>query len=214
MALAITVMAFLTGCDKLPLQKQHKYKPEALDPHQHMPCWEYILTRSDDDLMIMAQVIEACDMVEYYSQMEEKRTYLLLNNTAFTNTSYGIYRRLGINAAVVADLESYPEVKAQLRNILLFHIIKGEYHGYNQTLNYTPLHVITLWQDINSVMTIKLFDGFASNPRVLSRSQQDRLVLMDQCGNSVVISGSTMSNILLDNGAAHVIARECLYVSF
>lgn len=207
---AIVAMVFTTGCDKLPLQKAKKYNPEALDPHQHMACWDYIQTRPD--LAILAQAITACDMTGYYRQIENKYTYLLLNEAAFTNASYGILKRLGISA--VSDVEAFPEMKQKLKNVLLFHIIKGEYHGYNKTLGYDPVHVITLWQDVSSVMTMKLFDGFTDDPRVLSNGRQDRLVLMDQCGNSPVIEVTAMTNLLLDNGAAHVIQRECLYVSF
>lgn len=190
----MTMALLILSCDRLPLQKGYDYDPKPLDPHQGMTCWEYI--SKTDDLAIMKQAVVKCGLVELYSQEEEKYTYLLLDDTAFK--SY-VVRQLGVSSIDDADM-------AELRDILLFHIIKGEYSSYNGMLNYEPVHVLTLWDSLDAVMTIKLNDD-----KTLSSKRQDKVTLMDQCGSSTVIYART-SDLLMTNGPAHILSRNCVYV--
>lgn len=194
--IGILILALsLIGCDKLPLQRSYDYDPKPLDPHQYMTCWEYI--EQDSRLASMKRAIERCALTEYYSQTAQKYTYLLLDETAFTDY---ILPQLEAASVEEADTEA-------MKEILLFHIIRGEYNGYNGTLSYDPSHVLTLWEDLDAVMTIKLYNDFDS----LSQKLQDRVTFMDQCGHSTVVY-ATMSNLLMTNGSAHILSRNCVYV--
>lgn len=184
----------LIGCDKLPLQRSYDYDPKPLDPHQYMTCWEYI--EQDSRLASMKTAVERCALTEYYSQTAQKYTYLLLDETAFTDY---ILPQLEAASIEEADTEA-------MKEILLFHIIRGEYNGYNGTLSYDPSHVLTLWEDLDAVMTSKLYNDFDS----LSQKLQDRVTFMDQCGHSTVVY-ATMSNLLMTNGSAHILSRNCVY---
>ena len=190
----MTIALLAVSCDKLPLQKGHDFDPKPLDPHQGITCWEYI--SKTYDMAIMKQAIEQCDLVELYSQAKSEYTYLLLDDSAFR--SY-VFLQLGVSSVAEADTDA-------LRNILLFHIIKGEYSSYNGMLGYEPVHVLTLWNSLDAVMTIKL-----NNDKSLSSKRQDKVTLMDQCGSSTVIYART-SDLLMTNGPAHILSRNCVYV--
>ena len=190
----LTFAVIATSCDKLPLQKNYPYDPKPLDPHQGVTCWEYI--SSAEDLVTMKKAIEKCSMVDLYAQEKAEYTYLLLDETAFN--SY-VLNQLEVSSIEDADTD-------RLREILLFHIIKGEYSSYNGILGYEPVHVLTLWESLDAVMTIKL-----NNDKSLSSKRQDKVTLMDQCGASTVIYART-SDLLMTNGPAHILSRNCLYV--
>ena len=190
----LILLTLVCSCDKLPLQKTYPYDPQPLDPHQGVTCWEYI--SSSEDLAIMKQAIEKCGLVELYAQQKAEYTYLLLDDTAFN--SY-IFTQLEAGSVADADAD-------KLRDILLFHIIKGEYSSYNGMLGYEPVHVLTLWNSLDAVMTIKL-----NNDKTLSSKRQDKVTLMDQCGSSTVIYART-SDLLMTNGPAHILSRNCVYV--
>ena len=187
-------LALAAGCDKLPLQKSYSYDPVPLDPHQNMTCWEYIC--SSGDLTSMRKAIEMCGMQDYYSGNGEKYTFLLLDETAFAT-----YILPGMEVGTVEEADP-----SELRDILMFHIIYGEYDSYNGTLSYDPIHVITLWQSLDAVMTIKLNDD-----DTLSNKRQDKVTFMDQCGSSTVVYATT-SDLLMTNGPAHILSRNCVYV--
>lgn len=191
---ATIVALAICSCSKLPLQKQFKYNPEPLDPHQGVSCWQFIC--ENEDLATMKNAIELCGLSDYYSTKESLYTYLLLDETAFNSHILTKYE-----ASSPAEID--PET---LRDILLFHIIKGSYSSYYGTISYDPEHVITLWKSQDAVMTIKLLDTSSSH----SQRQQDRVTLMDQCGSSTVVS-ATASDLLMTNGPAHILSRPCIY---
>ena len=190
--MAIALLA--VSCDKLPLQKSHDFDPKPLDPHQGITCWEYVTKTYD--LQLMRQAVEKCGLTELYSQEKAEYTYLLLDDSAFTTY---VFPQIAASSVEEADADA-------LRNILLFHIIKGEYSSYNGMLSYEPVHVLTLWSSLGAVMTIKL-----NNDKTLSSKRQDKVTLMDQCGSSTVIYART-SDLLMTNGPAHILSRNCVYV--
>lgn len=190
----MTVALLAVSCDKLPLQKGHDYDSKPLDPHQGVTCWEYI--SRTHDLSIMKQAVEKCGLTDLYAQEKAEYTYLLLDDSAFN--SY-VFKQLEASSVEDADADA-------LRDILHFHIIKGEYSSYNGMLSYEPAHVLTLWNSLDAVMTIKL-----NNYKTLSSKRQDKVTFMDQCGSSTVIYART-SDLLMTNGPAHILSRNCLYV--
>lgn len=190
----MTIALLAVSCDKLPLQKSHDFDPKPLDPHQGITCWEYVTKTYD--LQLMKQAVEKCGLEELYSQEKAEYTYLLLDDSAFTTY---VFPQIKASSVEEADADD-------LRNILLFHIIKGEYSSYNGMLSYEPVHVLTLWSSLDAVMTIKL-----NNDKTLSSKRQDKVTLMDQCGSSTVIYART-SDLLMTNGPAHILSRNCVYV--
>ena len=190
----MTIALVAVSCDKLPLQKSHDFDPKPLDPHQGITCWEYVTKTYD--LQLMKQAVEKCGLTELYSQEKAEYTYLLLDDSAFTTY---VFPQIEASSVEEADADA-------LRNILLFHIIKGEYSSYNGMLSYEPAHVLTMWNSLDAVMTIKL-----NNYKTLSSKRQDKVTFMDQCGSSTVIYART-SDLLMTNGPAHILSRNCLYV--
>lgn len=192
LALLLAAATF-AGCEKLPLQRTSKYNPKALDRRQGVDCWTYI--NRSTDLVTMREAIEICGMQDYYSE-KHGYTYLLLDETAFSS-----YVLKSLN---VQDIGDAPVDR--LRDILLFHIIKGEYDSYNGALGYDPVFVITLWNSVDAVMTVKLYNDDSK-----SRTVQDKVTLMDQCGSSTSFRATT-SDLLMTNGPAHILSRQCVYV--
>ena len=185
--------ATLAGCAKLPLQRTTKYNPKALDRRQGVDCWTFI--NSNANLATMREAVEICGMQDYYSE-KGGYTYLLLDETAFSS-----YVLKSLN---VQDIGDAPVDR--LRDILLFHIIKGEYDSYNGALGYDPVFVITLWNNVDAVMTVKLYNDDSK-----SRTVQDKVTFMDQCGSSTSFRATT-SDLLMTNGPAHILSRQCVYV--
>ncbi len=191
--LAALTFSLFSSCEEFPLQTEYSYNPKKIDIYQHKTCWEFIESRPDI-LSTLKDAVIKCGLENYYTQTDKTYTYLLLNNDAFN--SY-IFSKLNVTNLADAD-------PTQLKNILLYHIVKGDYSGYG-TLNYDPVHVLTLWNDPNAILTMKLKDTKSSSV------DQDKLLLMDQCGKSVVITAVT-SNLMMTNGPAHIINRNCVYV--
>ena len=191
--LAALLLIAAVGCSKLPLQQTHKYEPKPLDRNQGVDCWTYVETTPR--LATMKAAVELCGMQSYYQETAKKYTWLLLDETAFSTY---ILPRLGVEVIADAPVEA-------LKDILLFHIIKGEYDSYNGAVGYDPVYVITLWENLDAVMTLKL-----NNDTSLSSRQQDKLTLMDQCGHSTIVKAA-MSDLLMTNGPAHILSRPCIY---
>lgn len=187
-ACLIMGVAFVS-CEMLPLYTDPVYNGKPLDMNQHMTCWEFIKSRPDL-LSNMKAAIDSCGMSDYYSQTQVIYTYLLLSNAALTQ-------------AEVQDATTTPEKRQALKNILLYHIIQGNY-GYG-TLGYNVVFVITLWQDPNAIMSLRL--GTSSTDYNI----QDGLYAMELCGNSTVRRART-SNLMMTNGPAHVFDSKLVYV--
>tara|TARA_R110002033_G_scaffold15675_10_gene44055 strand:+ start:905 stop:1633 length:729 start_codon:yes stop_codon:yes gene_type:complete len=154
MILAICVGFMLTSCD-LELQDTFDFVPEVdlTDPFANMTAWEYIQTRtalndegnlSGEELNYMIAAIKKAGFEEYYNQTADTtRTYLLLNNNAFTGGGDVINMVTG--SATVADGETpeqvmervdTPEKLHVLRKILSYHIV-DEYVAQVPTLPVT-----------------------------------------------------------------------------
>ena len=181
---ALFCISLFSGC--LKLQKNEDYDGAPIDPYKDVTCWEFMNSRPDL-FSKMIQGIEICQMEEYYQTTSKDRTYLLLADKAIAND---------VNKATTpANIES-------LKNILLFHIIKGSYHGYSN-LAYTPTFVETFYEG-DAMMSIMLY-GMASNEDYI-----DRVVLMSECGSSTSIY-ATGANHLCKSGAMHILNSKCVY---
>ena len=176
--------ALFTGC--LKLQKNEDYDGKGIDPYKDVTCWEFINSRPDM-FSKMIDGIEICGMEDLYKKTSKDHTYLLLTDAAISND---------VNKATT------PQNIEALRNILLFHIIKGSYHGYSN-LTYSPTFVETLYEG-EAMMSIMLY-GAASNEDYI-----DRVVLMSECGSSSVVY-AIGANHLCRSGAMHILKNKCVY---
>ena len=135
-------LSFLSiSCD-LGLQENFDFKPEVdlTNPHDNLTAWEFIQTRtalndegelSGEELNYMVAAIKKAGFEDIYNQTEnDQRTYLLLNNNAFTGR--GDVIQIVTGSAAVADGETpeqvfervdTPEKLERLRTVLRYHIV-------------------------------------------------------------------------------------------
>lgn len=185
----VLAVMFLSSCEWLPLQTGDDYDGKPLDTNTNMSCLEFIESRQDI-FSNFREAISICEMEDYYSDQSTSRTYLLLSNTALTS-------------AEVANATT-PDKVQSLKNILLYHIVQGYYHGYGGTLNYDPTYVVTMWEDPTAIMSLTLGQSASSF------TGQDVIRAMEQCGSSSTVT-AVSSNYFLTNGVAHVLDRKCVY---
>lgn len=90
-----TILA-LTGCD-LDLQKNYDYEPSVDDPYVKVTAWEYFQDHKDMFSELIA-AIEYTGLKDYYTQTDNKYTFLALNNAGMQlyreNEFAGVYYRL------------------------------------------------------------------------------------------------------------------------
>ena len=135
-SIIIGLALILVSCD-LDLQQGFDFVPEVdlTDPYGDMTAWEFIQSRvvfnedggiSGEELNYMAAAIERAGMIEEYNGSDPDRTYLLLNNNAFTGG--GDIIQLVTGSATVEEGETPADVMARadvdvLRRILQYHIV-------------------------------------------------------------------------------------------
>ena len=142
--LNISVFLFLlfafASC--LPVQENFDFQPEvdAEDPFGDGTAWDFIQSANNltDDGKIdgeqfnyLAAAIKKADMVDDFNQTATSdRTYLLLNNNAFTGNGDVIQLvtgsdTIGVNATAEETMERVdtPEKVERLQTILKYHII-------------------------------------------------------------------------------------------
>ena len=191
----IIMVAFATvllqACSGFGLQKDYKYESMPLDPHVNMTAWEYMHTR--EDLSEMIEAVEYTGMEDYYSQTDSCLTYLFLNNEAIAN-----FR----NAHAQVDKISYCDID-QVRRLLLYHIVVGEYHSLNMKLPVQPIYVKTLLEGEWGLMTLKV--NKSSSNSIGSPIANGNIVANETSSNfrSKRISSVT-SNIMPVNGVIHI----------
>ena len=56
-----------------------------------------------------------------------------------------------------------------------------------------------------------ILPGMEVGTVALSNKRQDKVTFMDQCGSSIVVYATT-SDLLMTNGPAHILSRNCVYV--
>ncbi|NER17829.1 hypothetical protein [Spongiivirga citrea] len=124
------------GCD-LDLQDNFTFNPEVSfeDPFSDMTAWEFLQQNqqlNDEGELngelynYMAAAVEAAGMIDVYDDMSANRTYLFLNNNAFTGGGDVIDLITGDDE--VGENETPAQVMARadldvLRTILNYHII-------------------------------------------------------------------------------------------
>lgn len=155
------ILMAITGSCSLGLQDEFEFEPDSYienDPFINLTAWEFIQTRitprddnnqfklisntssleaNGDNLDFFIAAIKKLGMENFYNQtMTANRTYLFLNNNAFsgTNNSRDIARVIrGSNAGAIADNSTInpdtvfdnwtPQQLNQLKAVLLYNIV-------------------------------------------------------------------------------------------
>ena len=132
--IGLTVCLF--GCD-LELQKGFDFVPEVdtTDPYKNITAWEFIQTRNNlndngslngEELNYMIAAIERAGMIDEYNGSNADRTYLLLNNNAFTGGGDIIQLVTGSSSVAAGETPSDVMARADvdvLKRILQYHIV-------------------------------------------------------------------------------------------
>ncbi|WP_294617791.1 fasciclin domain-containing protein [uncultured Bacteroides sp.] len=187
-----TIIA-LSGCD-LELQKDYDYKPSVDDPHINMTAWEYLQENKGQFSELIA-AIEYVGMQEYYTQTQSLYTYLALNNVAMQS----LLKEKFSGATAITECD-----KEKLKDILLYHIVDGEYSSYGQ-LPVEPMFVLTMLKGEQGLMTICVW----KNPYQSSMGK----ILINETGSNgnSPRRKSKASNIMPTNGVIHVFEQYCYY---
>jgi hypothetical protein len=198
-ALFLSIVIF-NSCEKLPLYKDIVRTPHVLDPQQGVTAWEYLnKPRTDTLFNMMLRAIKYAGIEAEYQQPD--RTYIILANQAITSlnittgvestTSYFGRRTLnklpnGAGGIVGKKLQDYS--KAEIKDLLLYHIVPG-YHTFgNLTPNpqffptlRTDSAVNTMTMSINNTASYTLqFNNF---PRTIKtqNARTSNLQMKDNC---------------------------------
>lgn len=137
----LTLLLSITACD-LGLQDQFEFKPEVdiNDPLANMTAWEWIQTKTKltdagkidpEQFNYLIEAIKKADMVEEYNQIATThRTYLLLNNRAFTGGGNVISIVTGSASVPAGETPEQtmakvntPQKLAKLKTLLSYHIV-------------------------------------------------------------------------------------------
>ena len=183
----------LTGCD-LDLQKNYDYEPSVDDPYVKVTAWEYFQDHKDMFSELIA-AIEYTGLKDYYTQTDNKYTFLALNNAGMQ-----LYRENEFaGAASITDCD-----KEKVTNMLLYHIVDGEYSSYGQ-LQVEPKFVLTMLKGENGLMTMSVW----KNPWQAAVGK----ILVNQTGSNGKSPQrqAKTSNILPTNGVIHIFENYCKY---
>ena len=141
--IAVLLLLLTAFASCLPIQENYDFQPEidAEDPFADGTAWDYIQSANElneegnfdgEQFNFLAAAIRKADMIEEFNQTATSdRTYLLLNNNAFTGGGDVIALvtgsdTLGVNATAedVMERVDTPEKLERLRTILKYHIIE------------------------------------------------------------------------------------------
>lgn len=191
--LLIALVFLFMSCD-MPLQQNYDYESSVLDPHISVTAWEY-LKANDELFSTFTEALEYTGLDHYYKQTDRKYTFLVLNNTAMR--LYMMDRFPGINAITECD-------KELVKDMLLYHIVDGEYSGYGQ-LPVEPMFVLTLLKGDQGLMTMLV----RKNPW---QADAGKVVINDSGSNgSSPMRLAITSNILPTNGVIHIFENYSYY---
>lgn len=187
----VVALFTLLGCN-LDLQTDYEYEASVADPHVYVTAWEY-LEQNSDEFSVLMSAIEYTGLKDYYTQTEVKYTFLCLNNTGMQAYLEGVFP--GETDITNCDVET-------VRNMLLYHIVDGEYSSYGQ-LSVEPMFVLTMLSGEQGLMTMSVW----KNPW---QAAVGKILINGSNGNSPQRKVKT-SNIMPTNGVIHILENYCYY---
>lgn len=127
--LSLTCLFFTTSCD-LEVQKPFDFKPETTTQRtfKDQNAWQFIQKQTSPDPTALAgdkldyfiQAIKLTGLESEYTKTGTNRTFLMLNNTAFTGSGRIIQL---VTGSTSGDLVSAD--KEQLKTLLRYHIVEA-----------------------------------------------------------------------------------------
>ena len=191
--LACWAILVLASCD-LDLQKNYDYESSVADPHVKVTAWEFFQNHKET-FSELIKAIEYTGLQDYYTQTESMYTYLALNNTAMANYRENVFP--GTASITECDKET-------VKNMLLYHIVDGEYSSYGQ-LQVEAMFVLTMLSGENGLMTMSVW----KNPWQAAVGK----VLVNETGSNghSPQRKAKTSNILPTNGVIHIFENYCKY---
>lgn len=212
----LLLSGLLAGCSLvgLDLQEDHKHETTILDPDIHMSAWEFLNQPREDSLInfeLMLEGIAYAGLEEEYSKPGRtfmaltKRAILRYNSSGSVNSGcyFGQYRVpvMDEDGDPVLDEDGLPVTRParswedypveQVRNMLLYHIIEGEYSYHNlgpDNISVQPLSPV----DTANIMYLRILND-----------RNSRISVNDFPGSARTLTPRT-SNLKATNGYIHV----------
>ncbi len=187
------VLLVFSGCE-LELQKDYDYTPSVDNPHLNVTAWKYF-EQNEDAFSELVEAIEYAGLKEYYTQTDKKYTYLALDNVAMRSYRENVFPGIGS----IADCD-----RETVKNMLLYHIIDGEYSSYGQ-LKVEPMFVLTMLPGEQGLMTMSVW----KNPWQAAVGK----ILINETGSNGKSPQRRVktSNIMPLNGVIHILEQYCYY---
>lgn len=198
-----TMVLLLSGCEfmGLSLQEDYEYKPRVLDPNINMTVSEFLYSSPDHQLDTLISAIAYAGLQDEFTK--PGRTFFLMHNLAFyrldskgkvdVNCYFG--KKKLPNGQTATKISDYPV--EQIRELLLYHILEGEY-GYD---NLTP--------DNQEVPTLLTTDSGTMLLR-LTNDRDSRISINEFFGSQKVTRART-SNLRATDGTIHVVGDYAEY---
>lgn len=202
----------LAGCD-LALQEEFDFKP-SVDPYptfENMTAWDWIQTRKTSDELVeqgmidgnefelLKQAIEVAGMQDVFSQPGKDKTFLLLNNNAFTGAGDIIQL---VTGSATGDLAN-ANVEV-LTKILQYHIVTT-YITQND-----PLKVYGFDYKFQSMLLGPDGEIYLRRNERLAMAVNLSTALPETAADEVVFR----HNYVFGNGIGHIIQDYCRKVPF
>ena len=202
--LLMTIISItFTSCGDLGLQKLVDFQPGAISSNNYndVIVWDFIQQQTSpvgtvplaNKLDYMITLIKVAGLEEEYKKSNTDRTFLLLNNSAFTGTG----RINALLTGVVAGTGDLTKVdKTRAANLLKYHIINA-YVNQNTSV---PIYAVNY--DFNT-----LLDG----PNGLIKIQRNERYSLT-INNSLDLpatkksTGVTLHNYQFKNGIGHILS--------
>lgn len=183
--LLVTAIA-CTSCNLfgLDLQQDFKYNYSPVQVKMNMTTYEFIKSRENIDMSMLSEAIDSIGYKDEYEKPD--RTYILLNNSAFTQF---------ITVRYYAGVQFVP--KALLKELLDGNIIEGKYLSTDLTTN--PIMVTTLKPGLKRSLSL-------NPPNKTNNVNYFQVKIDDYAGSTRNIYVIT-SNLQSTNGVMHVVER-------
>ncbi|MFZ6010416.1 MAG: fasciclin domain-containing protein [Bacteroidota bacterium] len=184
----------------LGLQEDYEYTPRTLDPHINMTVMEFLQSSPGHQLDSLLSAIQYAGLTDEFSK--PGRTFFFLHNLAIyrldskgkvdVNCYFGKYT---VNGKPATKWKDYPV--EQVRNLLLYHMVEGEY-TYD---NLTPdnIELITLSTAAKNKMLLRIVND------------RDSKVTINEFFGSIKVVRARTSNLLATDGTIHIVGDFAEY---
>lgn len=218
--LPICFFAFLFSCD-LQLQESFEFEPELgeLETFEDMTAWEWVQTRTTpedaeeldgEEFDYMIEAIQVAGLVEEYNGPTEDRTFLMLDNFAFTGARDIIDvitpDSVSDNTGTDNPSEDFENADVErLRELLRYHIVDA----------YVE-QVPTLFEHGVNYQFQTLVADSATGAIFFQRDEQYRITINDaiQLPTAAISTRVRAHNYVYGNGIGHVLNNYVRNVPF